>query len=272
MSQNIDNILDFLKDLSVSTSYKVTIPSSGKDLVLKQLNTEQLKELLETVTDTAIINNNFDTVFYNILESNLLTENINIDDLTIYDAYYIALQTRINCLSELYTIHFSDKEIETHQLLIDKYKINLKDILDRKALNYINEENITENHISITCKTPTIKNEKEYIKYFADNLNTFLDKELQNVIGEIFIYEIVKSIKNITINDTLVDFSLLSFADKINVVKQLPSTLTGKIIVFLEKYKQTLYDLYLVDIETKIQNQTIILQKELQYNATLFNY
>lgn len=268
MSQNVDNILSFLKDLSVATSYKLTVPSNNKEITLKHLNTEQLKELIETVTDTVVINNNFDAVFYNILKSNILTSDINVDDFTIYDVYYIALQTRISCLSEIYTIHFTEQEVQTYKLPTNKHKINLKEILNSKQLNSIANETITENHINITCKVPTVKDECDYIKYFADNLNTLLDKELQNVVGEIFIYEIVKSIKDIFINDTLVDFSSLSFKDRVDVVKQLPSTLTGKIITFLEKYKQALYELYLVDI----QFQTLILQKELQYNATLFNY
>lgn len=272
MSNNIDNVLKFLKDLSVSTSFNVTVPSSNKELTFKQLNTEQLKQLLETIADTAAFNNNFNITFYKILKENLLTPNINIEDLTVYDTQYIALQIRANSLSDKLTVYFSDNEIQNYQLPGIKHEINLKEFLKHKSLNSIADEAVSENGVYVTCKVATVKDENDFIKYFTDNLNTFLDKDLQNVVGEIFLYEIVKSIKDVTINDIKTNFSSLTFTDRIEIVKQLPTTLTGKIINYIERYKQALYNLYLVDIQTEVQGQTIVLQKELRYNATLFNY
>lgn len=272
MADNVDNVLKFLKELSVSTSFSITVPSNGKELTFKQLNTEQLKQLLETIADTAAFNNNFNIIFYKILKENLITPDININDLTIYDAQYLALQIRANSLSDKLTVYFSDDEIQNYQLPGNKHEINLKELLKHKKLNSIPEDSVTENGVYITCKVSTIKDENDFIKYFTDNLNTFLDKELQNVVGEIFLYEIVKSIKDVTINDIMTNFSSLTFKDRIEIVKQLPTTLTGKIINYIEKYKQALYDLYLVDIQTEVQGQTIVLQKELRFNASLFNY
>jgi len=272
MANNIDNVLKFLNDLSVSTSFNITVPSSNTELTFKQLNTEQLKQLLETIADNSAFNNNFNIVFYSILKNNLLTPNIDINNLTVYDAQYIALQIRANSLSEKLTVYFTDDETQTYQLPSNKHEINLKEFISHKKLNPILEETITENSVLLTCKTPTIKDENDFIKYFTSNLNTLLDKQLQNVIGEIFLYEIVKSIKDTTINNIKTDFSEITFKDRVEIVKQLPTTLTGKIINFIEKYKQSLYDLYLVDIQTEVQEQKIILQKELPFNATLFNY
>lgn len=272
MSNNVDNVLKYLKDLSVSTSFNITIPSSGKELTFKQLNTEQLKQLLETIADTAAFNNNFNIVFYKILKENILTPNVDINDLTTYDTQYIALQIRANSLSETLTIYFTDNEIQNYQLPGSKHEINIKELLQHKKLNCIPDEIISENGVYVNCKVSTVKDENDFIKYFTDNLNAFLDKNLQNVVGEIFLYEIVKSIKDVTINDIKTTFSSITFRDRIEVVKQLPTTLTGKIINYIEKYKQALYDLYLVNIETNVQGQTIILQKELRFNASLFNY
>jgi len=272
MAENIDDILKFLKELSITTSFNITVPSNNKELTFKQLNTEQLKQLLETVADTAAFNNNFNTTFYKILKDNLLTPDTSIDSLTIYDIQYIALQVRANSLSEKYTIHFSNDEITSYQLPGSKHEINLKELVNHKVLNSIPDDIISENDIYITCKVSTVKDENDFIKHFADNLNSFLDKDLQNVVGEIFLYEIVKSIKDVTINNIKTNFWDLTFKNRIEIVKQIPTTLTGKIINYIEKYKQALYDLYLVDIQTQVQGKTFILQKELQYNATLFNY
>jgi hypothetical protein len=272
MADNINNVLNFLKELSIATSFNITVPSTQEELTFKQLNTEQLKQLLETIADTTAFNSKFNTTFYKILKENLLTSNINIDNLTIYDAQYIALQIRINSLSEKYTIHFTDDEIESYQLPATKHEINLKEVITNKNLNSIIDETILDNSVYVTCKVPTIKDENDFIKYFSDNINTLLNKELQNVVGEIFLYEIAKCIKNVSINDINTEFSTLTFKNRIEVVKQLPTTLTGKIISYIEKYKQALYNLYLIDIEAQIQSKTYILQKELQYNAALFNY
>lgn len=272
MSENINSILNFLKELRTSTCFNITVPSTQKEINFKQLNTEQLKQLLETIADTTAFNSKFNTAFYNILKENLLTPNINIEDFTIYDIQYIALQIRVNSLSENYTIHFTEEEITSYQLPALKYEINLKNVVNNKILNNIEDDTISENNICVICKMPTVKDENEFIKHFSNNLNIFLDKDLQSVVGEIFIYEIVKCIKDITINDIKTEYCTLTFKNKIEIVKQLPTTLTGKIISYIEKYKQALYNLYLVDIETNIQGQTFTLQKELQYNATLFNY
>lgn len=267
-----ENIIKALKELSIAASFDITVPSSQKRLTFKQLNTEQLKEILETIAEVIAFNNNFNTTFYKILKENLLTPDTNIDELTIYDAQYIALLIRVNSLSENYTIYFTDEEVQSYQLPGNKHILNLKEVVNYKRVQNISENTITENNISVTCKVPTIKDEKDFINYFTTNLNTFLEKDFQNVVGEIFIYEIVKSIKDVTINNIKTDFSTIAFDNRIEIVKQLPTTLTGKIISYIESYKQALYDLYLVDIETRIQDQTIILQKELQYNGTLFNY
>jgi hypothetical protein len=111
-----------------------------------------------------------------------------------------------------------------------------------------------------------------FTKHFAENLEVLSKKDLDNIIGEIFIYEIVKSIKDVNINEVETDYTNLTLTNKASIVKELPTTLTSKIVSFIEKYKQSLYDLYLVNIEVQTQNNTFLLQKELQFSHTLFNY
>jgi hypothetical protein len=272
MADNIDNVLKYLKELSVETSFNILIPSLGKEGQFKQLNTEQLKELLETIGDVAAFNNNFNKTFYKILKENLITPDIDIDQFTIYDTQYIALQIRSNCLSENYTVYFTEEEVKTYQLQDNKHELKLKEFIEHKTINSISNSTITENKVQVTCKVPTLKDENDFIEYFATNINTFLDRDVQSVIGEIFLYEIAKSVKDISLNDTKTDFFALTFKERIDIVKQLPTTLTGKIIAYIETYKQALYDLYLVNIETQIQDQTVVLQKQLPYNGSLFNY
>jgi predicted nucleic acid-binding protein len=272
MSENITSILNTLKELSIATCFNVFVPSLNQELTFKQLNTEQLKMLLETIADTATVTNKFNLTFYNVLKENLLSTEINIDNLTLYDAQYMALQIRANCLSNILTIYFTDEEIETYQLLNDMYELNIKDFINSKQISTTPEEIIIDGNISITCSIPTLKDENTYIKHFSDNFANLLNQEVQNVVGEIFIYEIVKSVKDITTNDIKTDLSNVSLTDKVSIIKQLPVSITSKIISYIEKYKQTLYDLYLVTLEVQAQDQPITLQKELQYNAAIFNY
>jgi hypothetical protein len=272
MINTFDNVLNYLKDLSESKSFKILIPSLQVEATFKQLNTEQLKLILGTITDTSSIVNRFQIILYNIVKENLIEKNIDIDQLTTYDFYYIALQIRINCLSENYTVLFTENEIEIYQLPILEYVANLREVLSQKQIKNILGETFIENDISVLCAPTTIKNEIEFVSFFDNNLKALANSDMQKVIGEIFIYEITKSIKQITLNHEVIDFYTLTFEQKIALVKQLPVTLTSKIIRYIENYKQTLYDLYLIQIETINDNNTVIFQKELQYNATLFNY
>lgn len=272
MTDSIDNVINFLKELNSTSTFTVFTPSTNQELIFKQLNTEQLKQILETIADSTVFNNNFNATFYKILKTNILTQGVNIDDLTIYDAQYIALHMRVNSLSEKYTVYFTEDEIQAYELLGNKHEIILKEVVNSKKPINLQEHVVSENNISITCKVPTLKDENDFIKYFTSKLKALVNQEIETVVGEIFLYEIVKSIKNITINNIITEFPALSFKDRVEIVKQLPTTITSKIITYIEKYKQSLYDLYLVNIQAQTQNQTIILQKELQYNGTLFNY
>lgn len=272
MSNNLDSALKALRELSLSANFNVKIPSTQAQLTFKQLNTDQLKQILKTIADAAIFNSSFNTTLYNILKENLLTPDTNLEDLTIYDIQYITLLMRVNSLSENYTVYFTNDEIKSYKLPGSKHEFNLKELVNHKNLQHIPDETIIENSIQVICQVPTVKNENEFINYITNNIDKFYGKNLENVVGEIFLYEIVKSIKEVIINGINTDFSFISFEEKIEIIKQLPTILTSKIIHYIEKYKQALYDLYLVDIQTQIQDRTFILQKELQYNGTLFNY
>lgn len=272
MSDNINNVLNYLKDLSVATSFKVLIPSLQKEAAFKQLNTEQLKQLLETVTDNSTFNINFNTTFLKILKDNIISTDINIDELNIYDVQYIALHTRLNGLSEIYTAYFSDEEIEEYNLIDSKYEINLRNLLNNRIPNNILSEEIIEDQIKVVCHTPTVQDENEYLKFFNDIIKTSILNDLQKIIGNIFIYEIVKSIKSVSVSNEIIDFKNLPFTKRIEIVNEFPTTLTSKIITYIEKYKSALYDLYVIEIETEVDGNKLILQKQLPYNANLFNY
>lgn len=272
MAENIENILKYLKDLSIAASFKVVVPSLQKEATFKQLNTEQLKQLLETITDNATFNINFNTTLLKIIKDNLINTDINVNELNIYDIQYIALHTRLNGLSETYTAYFSDEEIEEYNLTDSKYVVNLRRLLESRKINNISSEEIIQDQIKVVCQTPTVKDENEYLKFFNDIIKTSILKDVQKIVGEIFIHEIVKSIKLVSINNEIVDFKSLSFDKKIEIINQFPTTLTSKIITYIEKYKSALYDLYLIEIETDVEGNKLILQKQLPYNANLFNY
>jgi hypothetical protein len=272
MTNNIDSAITYLKDLNASKSFEVIIPSSQKPVKFKQLNTQQLKQILETITDTTVFNNNFNYIFLNILKQNILTADIEIKDLNIYDIYYLALQIRSNSLSETYTSYFSEEEVEAYNLTDTKYEINLKKLLNSKTIRNVLNEEIIEDNINVICQTPTVQNENDYMDFFNNLVKTSIIKDVQKIIGEIFIYEIVKSIKSVNINGTSINFNDVPFESRIKIVNQFSTTLTTKIITFIEKYKAALYDLYLVEIETEIEGSKFFIQKQLQYNANLFNY
>lgn len=272
IANNTDSILKILKELNDSTCFNVYIPSLQKEATFKQLNTEQLKQILETITDSSTLNNNFNQIFLKIIKENLVSEDINAENLNIYDVHYIALHIRLNSLSEKYISYFSEDEIETYNLIDSKYEIDLQRLIESKSVNNIPDEEIVDKQIKITCQTPTVQNEIEYLNFFNELIKTSIIKDIQKIIGEIFVYEIAKSIKTVTINNETIVFNDIPFSKKIEIVNQLPTTTTKLIITYIEKYKTALYDLYSVDIETEINGEKLVLQKQLQYNANLFNY
>lgn len=271
----LDTTQDFLKsltDINNSLRYSIHVPSLQEKVFFKQLSTKQFKNILETLNSQSS-ELDFNNTFVDILKENIQDKDI-VDQLTVYDLYVIALYTRIICVSDTYTLYINSDEQNLYNLSSSEFKINLKDYIESKNKIPITQEIFTEGDIIVTCNIPLQKIETETNNFIKQQLKKDeKDLNTENILGVLFLNEITKCIQSIQINDKNIIFTNIHLNERREIVEQLPITLVNQIIKYIELYKNSFADLFLLEISTLNKDgQSINIQKALEYNATLFNY
>lgn len=266
-NENIQNVLQILKELDKTNSFEVYLPSLQKTAPFKQLNTEQLKQILKASIDSPIYKTQFTLTINNIIKENILDETININDLNIFDKLFFLLKTRIESISPTYTFYFTEDEISENSLPQQSFTINLSEIYNNfVASKPIYAKNCYKNNnYEVVAALPNILTEDRLEKELHENvkLQVTSTDELRNTIGETFINEITKYISELKINEQTIDLNKFSFKDRIKIVEQLPATSINQILKYIEDYKALTSPL-LYHTEHNIE-------KEILLNSTLFN-
>jgi hypothetical protein len=63
-------------------------------------------------------------------------------------------------------------------------------------------------------------------------------EDLRIIIGDVFINELARTIRNITVNGQQSGYDLLPFTDRVKVIEQLPASIVKDVIGFIDKYKK----------------------------------
>lgn len=241
---NFNDAINALNSASETFKVDVWVPSKQKYISFKEIDAKQQKGILSAAIDNSVYNSDFISVFYNILKDNILNEDKDIvDSLTVADRSFIAISLRSQISDEL-TVKFSEEKSE---------KVKIKDILSLFG-NYNTPEKetiIVKNDtvsILLDITLPTFINELDYEEQFSkeykkiENLNS--TKDLQLLVSEAFIGETSKYITSLTVNGSVVEFSTLTFNQKIRIVEKLPSGLIQKILEKISIWKKDI-DSYL---------------------------
>jgi hypothetical protein len=274
MSNNTDNVQDIiqaLKELDKSNSYEIFLPSLQKEIPFKQLNAEQFKRILKTVIDSPVYNTEFIVTFNSIIKENILEPTVNTEKLNIFDKLLILLKTRIDCIDLNYTFTFTDDEIKNNNLTSTNSSINLKEVYDAfvKELPNFSPKEYTYQQCSVICDLPTLDIENKLEKELHKNVKLEIStpEELRLTLGDTFINELSKYIQTIKVNETVFSFDTLNFKSRVKVVEQLPSTAVNKVLKYIEEYKKLTTRL----TSYKLQVDGTEINKELPLDATLFN-
>jgi len=234
MSTNINDILKQLDSLNESTGIDVYIPSLKKTIKFKNLNLKQQKDLLKSSVDETLTKLSFIVNFFNIIHDNVI-DKIDVDSLYAFDRSAIAIALRANGLNSEYVN--GDTTINLHDVIKDISAISVTDSFT---------SNIEAGDISIDLEVPRLGYDREISNLTINKLKTIQDRDIKSLVGELFVYEIVKYIKTVTFKlptgNEAVPFNTLKIDEKISLIEKIPSTLTNKILQFIKKYR---------DIESK---------------------
>lgn len=225
---------NLLSTLASEQTFSIELTDS-KLYEFKQLNTNQLKELVKTVVDSPLTQTLFNNAIFNILKESCVTPNVNVENLNVVDRLLFVLQTRINSLSDTITINSEDTA----------YTIDLNEIVKnlyssiKNSTDLFSDATINDGKLTAVCQIPTLQTENRLNKEVYKTVKTEVEniEELRTILGDAFINEITKTIKSVSVEEQEMDLSSMDFKSRIGIVETLPASLIKQIINFVEKYK-----------------------------------
>jgi hypothetical protein len=266
---SVQSVIHLLKELDLTSSFEVYIPSLKQNVKFKQLNTEQFKRLLKSVVDSPIYNTEFITTFNSIIKENCLEKEIDVLNFNILDKLLIFIKLRIESVDSNFTFNFTKDEINENNLTQETYSVNLAERYDtfvQQAIDVLPEV-YQHDSIYLTCSLPTIATENKLEKELHKNIKLEITtpEELRATIGDTFINELSKYINSLKIGETEINLEQLTFKDRVKIIEQLPTTAINQTLKYIEKYKKTIAPLTIY----KVLNTQF--EKEIPQDATFFN-
>jgi len=212
---------------SLTKSYEIFVPSLNRKVKFKGLNTKQQKDAVKSALEKTSAGLSFSLLLNSILKENC-QEKV---EFLLTDRSYIAACLRVLSLSPIYG------KDENKQDLTFVLTNNIPLPVELKTAE------ISEDNIKLTLSIPTfirdsIVNIETKKKLLPLPDNDDLPKE---VVGEIYINELVKYIDKLTIVDngavTDINFDELTVLQKVQLIEKLPLTVNTKLLDYINRVK-----------------------------------
>lgn len=232
MADTVADILKELDSLSVEDSIEVFVPSLQQNVKFKKLTLKQQKDLLKTSIDENLVKLAFNILLNSIIAENII-DKVDVNSLYTLDRAAIAVSIRAKSLDSKYKAA-EDKEINLNEL------VNLYSTLslDKAKLQQVTQDN----NFTVLLGAPSLSVDKELSTYAINRMKSAPTNDLKLIVGELVIYELIKFIRSLKIQDKEIAFGALTVKERISIAEKLPSTITNKIFDFVKQYR---------DIETQ---------------------
>lgn len=227
MNANVNDLLKQLDNINQQALIDIYLPTLKRTVKFKNLTLKQQKHLLRSAIDESLTKLSFNTNIYNIIKENN-TESIDVNTLTTIDRTVIALTLRSTGIDKIY--NNGERDINLEDVISNVPNIELTNL----------EHTFTNDSITISLTAPQLRTDFELSNYSLTKLKQ-QSTDLKSIIGELFIYELLKFIKTVTIKsgetDTEVIFSSIRIEDRISIVEKFSSNITNIILDFIKAYR-----------------------------------
>jgi hypothetical protein len=251
---SIDQINSIIKRKDITYASHYTIPSLKRDVPFNEINTSQQKRLVKSVIDSPVYNTEFIYTLREILRENCQDPSINIDNLTIIDKLFLALNLRIKSIG-----NNVDVEIETKQGQKVSVSLDLSKILELALSSIQNIDPVVfeDAYYKIECSVPTIGTEFSIEKELRNKVTDIeIDniQELRQTVGDAFVGEIVKYVSSVSVkdkDDTLVpvQWQQFTFANRIRVIETFKTGLLKNVLNYINSVREEVDKIELVKFE-----------------------
>lgn len=224
---NVNDIINLLDEVRESSSYEV-ITSKKNKIKFLPMSAEDQKNLIKVMVDSPLYNSKFAVKIYDILGKTYVGEDKFIDlDLSILDRDIILIKCRAENSGDEYEIPLEKED--------KKPKVSLNKHLQSLKFKELEDSNVVDGDISVVINYPTIKKDYELEKYLEKLIDVTMSKdnatasEIKGLISHLFIVNVIKYIKTVTIRDSVIAYDGLTTSDKLKITANLSSLLIQKI-------------------------------------------
>lgn len=224
---SIKSFIDDLKQLNEKESIDAFIPSQKKTASFKVLSVKQHRDIIKTVVDGVEGSVLISKVFNDIVKENSLKE-INFK---LYDRNKILVDMRKAVLGDKVTINNTQYSLDS---------------LPTYAFSPEETKDFEYNGIKVEVEIPTLEVDSKITEKSVLEISKFSaeDNKVGNSINVLLVYELMKFIKTIELQDSILEFGELNTYDKKTIVENLPIKLNNMILEFIAKYKEQEQEFY----------------------------
>jgi hypothetical protein len=236
---SVTNILSKLKEINDSNLVSVYVPSVGKSVNFKPISVKQQKDLIKSGLDGHLSG----ITISNTISQIILDNSVEKHSFVVTDKYPIIIALRRQSFGSEVLVKQDEKQIN----------FNLDKILSRKLQYSSADEYIIElsgttlkAYLNLVSLEDDIKINNIQLEKSRKNK----DEEISETVGSLFIYEIVKFVSKIEIDEeNVVDMSKLPIKDRLTIVENIPATLNNQILEYIQKFRKEETDYITVDGE-----------------------
>ena len=226
---------DFISKLSeLKKDFKVFIPSTAKQTTAKQITLRQQKDIISTA-----VNGVLGALQFTKAINDVINDNVKGDNFYTFDRVPALLALRVHSLGD--QIKADNGEVVSIKPALEKAK---------KVPNFKLETQVKIDNIKVNLRLPTLKQENVIVKRCIQEIDNLKSEDLSEAMGLIYIFELLKTIKSITIEDETVEFEDLKVTDRVKIIEQLPLELYDDITAFLGQLVKYEADLLAIDDTT----------------------
>lgn len=241
---DFQNILDVLDKSKIDNSYELYIKTKDLSTKFKKFSGKHNKELIKNLTESPIYPYHFLNFIYDIMKELCIDTSIKIDDLSVIDRIVAIIQMRI--------------AMKGSDIVIDDKNINLSDYVETvKKITVPSNINVQKDDFVLTLGFPDLKTENAFEKVLISKINGFKsnsEKENTGLLSDIFVFNILSYIKDISINidGNVVDFDFKNktISQKIEIGNRMPSdTLLFVVDKITEHFNEVVKQLMSVTVD-----------------------
>jgi len=240
VTKSIDDILKVMDKANSSFTYGVWVPSLDKEIQFKELKTEHQKTIVKTIIDSPVYNTQFIATMQGIIDE-LCIDKVDTSKLNILDKFFILLKIRAACIGKKVELE-QGKVVDLEQVITDA----------KKNIKILKDKNIKDNNGVYTVKVgiPSIKEESILEQALRKDVDEITDlsgevnmENLREILNNTFTGELIKYIREIEITDKdkeekiTINLSDLGLKERIKLTDSLPTTISEKVVKYIEKVR-----------------------------------